>query len=243
MILLSSVGDECHKKYPKLFYSILTKPIKQQLLCKHIVAGLRKENKSQGQATNGGETLPADFAERYPLRFLVAEDNLINQTLIHQILMRMGYQPDLVENGQQTLDALAIKAYDIILMDVHMPVMDGLEATRVIRGLRPADSGGAAGEAGGRAAVEAAGLAAGGAPAQSSGPAAAEGSGRVPTEVNGQPVVANGQPVIIALTANAMQGDQEECLEAGMDDYLSKPLKLEELVRVLKKWAVERGLG
>ncbi len=208
MILLSSVGDECHKKYPKLFYSILTKPIKQQLLCKHIVAGLRKENKLQGQATQGGETLPADFAQQYPLHILVAEDNLINQTLIHQILVRMGYQPDLVENGQQTLEALTIKSYDIILMDVHMPVMDGLEATRLIRGLRAADPEGVAGEAVGLA-----------------------------------PAQANGQPVIIALTANAMQGDQEECLEAGMDDYLSKPLKLEELVRVLKKWAVERGRG
>ena len=191
MILLSSVGDECHKKYPKLFYSILTKPIKQQLLCKHIVAGLRKEDKSQGHATQGGEILSADFAQRYPLHILVAEDNLINQTLIHQILMRMGYQPDLVENGQQTLEALTKKFYDIVLMDVHMPVMDGLEATRLIRGQAPAQ--------------------------------------------------ANGQPVIIALTANAMQGDQEECLDAGMDDYLSKPLKLEELVRTLRKWGEGRG--
>jgi two-component system sensor histidine kinase/response regulator len=209
MILLSSVGDECHKKYPKLFYSILTKPIKQQLLCKHIVSGLRKENTSQGQAAQGGEILQAGFAQHYPLHILVAEDNLVNQTLIHQILMRMGYQPDLVENGQQTLDALAKKSYDIVLMDVHMPVMDGLEATRQIRGLRTAAAGEDSGE------VE----------------------GRVPARANGQPVVANGQPVIIALTANAMQGDQEECLEAGMNDYLSKPLKLEELVRVLKKWA------
>ncbi len=186
IILLSSVGDECHKKYPKLFYSILTKPIRQQLLCNHILASLRNENRVPGKTHAGTETLPADFAQKYPLHILVAEDNIINQTLINEILIRLGYRPALVDNGQETLDAMKEKFYDVILMDVHMPVMDGLEATRIIR-----------------------------------------------KEID-------KQPVIIALTANAMQGDQEECLAAGMDDYLSKPLKLEELVNLLKSWALKK---
>jgi signal transduction histidine kinase/ligand-binding sensor domain-containing protein/DNA-binding response OmpR family regulator len=187
VILLSSVGDESYKQYPKLFYSILTKPIKQHVLSKHILSSLRKENNVQAEKQNNAETLPADFSKQYPLNILVAEDNVINQKLIIHILNRLGYEPEIVENGQEALDALKKTFYDIILMDVHMPEMDGLEATRVIRKQE------------------------------------------------------NEQPIIIALTANAMQGDEEECLAAGMDDYLTKPVKLTELVNTLKKWSMQKS--
>jgi signal transduction histidine kinase/ligand-binding sensor domain-containing protein/CheY-like chemotaxis protein len=126
--------------------------------------------------------LPSNLSEKYPLHILVAEDNPINQQLAMIILHKMGYDPELAENGRQVLDKLREKDFDLILMDIQMPEMDGLEATRIIR------------------------------------------TSMTP------------QPIIIAMTANAMQGDQEECLAAGMNDYLSKPVKLDALVNMLVKW-------
>ena len=99
------------------------------------------------------------------------------------MLTRLGYEIRICENGKLILDAIRDEKFDLILMDVQMPEMDGLEATRIIR------------------------------------------EQSIP------------QPVIIALTANAMQGDQEECLNAGMNDYLSKPVKPEEIMNMLAKWA------
>jgi CheY-like chemotaxis protein len=183
IILLSSVGREHCKYNPELFDSILTKPVKQHMLCDHILNALRQRGTLTRLKVPEKQKMPAALSERYPLRILIAEDNLINQKLIIHILHLMGYEPDAVENGQEALESTFRKEYDVILMDVQMPETDGLEATRLIR----------------------------------------QRSGR--------------QPVIIALTANAMQGDREECLEAGMDDYLSKPVKQEELVAVLEKWA------
>jgi signal transduction histidine kinase/ligand-binding sensor domain-containing protein len=132
------------------------------------------------------ETLRAGFATEFPLRILVAEDNLINQQLILHILGNLGYAPDPVGNGLLAVAAAGEKPYDIILMDVQMPEMDGMEATRHIR----------------------AGLL--------------------------------RQPVIVALTANAMQGDREDCIAAGMDDYISKPVRLDLLMGLLEKWSKTR---
>lgn len=126
--------------------------------------------------------LPVHLAEKYPLQILVAEDNPVNQQLALVILTKMGYNPEFVENGKGVLEKLRGKKIDLILMDIQMPEMDGLEATRVIR--------------------------------NSHGP----------------------QPVIIAMTANAMVGDKEECLAVGMNDYLSKPVNLDQLVSILEKW-------
>jgi signal transduction histidine kinase/ligand-binding sensor domain-containing protein/CheY-like chemotaxis protein len=131
------------------------------------------------------EKMSVSFEASYPLRILIAEDNLINQQLIRQILGNLGYGPDCVENGELAVAAVREKDYDLVLMDVQMPEKDGLEATREIR------------------------------------------------ELSGK------QPVIVALTANAMRGDREECLQAGMDDYISKPVRLDELMRLLKKWAIQ----
>ena len=103
------------------------------------------------------------------------------------ILNKMGYKPDIVENGQEAVEAASQKHYDAILMDMQMPEMDGLEATRIIR------------------------------------------------------KTLKKQPVIIALTANTMEGDQKECLNAGMDDYIGKPVKLEELIDMLEKWTLHIG--
>jgi CheY-like chemotaxis protein len=111
------------------------------------------------------------------LSILLAEDNAVNQKVMLQMLDKLGYQADVAANGLEVLRALSRKYYDIVLMDVQMPEMDGLEAARAIRkGLSGSD-----------------------------------------------------QPKIIAITAHAMQGDKKICIDAGMDDYVSKPVTLEEL--------------
>jgi CheY-like chemotaxis protein len=117
------------------------------------------------------------------LRILIAEDNAVNQKLTERVLNKLGYKPEIAQNGSEALKALLQKPFDLILMDVQMPEMDGLETTRQIR------------------------------------------------------LLSGDQPVIIAMTANAMQGDREVCMQAGMDDYIAKPVKLELLVDMLEKWA------
>ena len=126
-------------------------------------------------------TPDAGMAERHPLRILLAEDNVVNQKLAMRLLQRMGYEADLAVNGLEALAAVERATYDVVLMDVQMPEMDGFEATRRI--------------------VERW------------------------TE----------RPRIVAMTANAMQGDRETCLAAGMDDYVTKPIRVDALVGALMK--------
>ena len=183
MILLSSVGDESSKKYEGLFKSILTKPIKQEMLCKVMINELRGKINTAQKADAVAKTLSADFADNHPLKILVAEDNIINQKLALKVLVKLGYEPDLAENGKQALEMTEAEQYDLIFMDVQMPEMDGIEATKNIRNYL------------------------------------------------------EKQPMIIAMTANAMQEDKENCLKSGMDDFLSKPVKLEEIVGMLTKWS------
>ena len=129
------------------------------------------------------EMLPENLSEKYPLRILIAEDNPINQQLAMIVLTKMGYEPELAENGQEAVEKQQKDKYDIILMDVQMPEMDGMQAARVIRSEQKV------------------------------------------------------QPVIIAMTANAMQGDREDCLGAGMNDYICKPFKPHEIAAMIIKWA------
>jgi signal transduction histidine kinase/DNA-binding response OmpR family regulator len=129
----------------------------------------------------------AEMGRRLPLRILVAEDNVINQQVALSFLNRLGYRADVVANGVEVLSSLNRQPYDVVLMDVQMPEMDGLEATRRIRKLSPSK------------------------------------------------FAAKAQPRIIAMTANALREDCEICLEAGMDDYVSKPVQVEALVRALNK--------
>jgi PAS domain S-box-containing protein len=136
------------------------------------------------------EAFDTHLAQRRPLRILLAEDNAINQMVALRLLGRLGYQADVASNGFEALAAVYHKPYDVILMDVQMPELDGLEATRRIRAefaLSPALAASSAG------------------------------------------------PYIIAMTANAMRGDRETCLAAGMQDYLSKPIQVEALVAALSR--------
>jgi len=127
--------------------------------------------------------------QRLPLRILVAEDNLVNQKVMLKMLQQLGYKADVVSNGLQVLETLAHQPYDVVLMDVQMPEMDGITATRQIcQTWAPSD-----------------------------------------------------RPRIIAVTANAMLGDRDECLQAGMNDYLSKPVRLEKLERTLTACPIRFG--
>jgi PAS domain S-box-containing protein len=119
-----------------------------------------------------------------PLSILVAEDNPSNQRVLVEMLKRMGYRPDAVANGREVLQALELRHYDLVLMDIRMPEMDGLTVTEVIHKLWP-----------------------------------------------------RNRPKIVAITAYAMPGDPQKCLVAGMDDYLSKPVKKSELAAILKKYS------
>jgi signal transduction histidine kinase/CheY-like chemotaxis protein/ligand-binding sensor domain-containing protein len=181
IIMLSSIGDETKRKYPGLFSSILTKPVKQHHLCNSIQTAINLTNENTIPEDKSKQILSYDFALQYPLTILVAEDNLINQKLIQRVLNKLGYQPDIVKNGLEVLDKLDEQTYDVIIMDIQMPEMDGLETTAAIR-------------AGNRV-----------------------------------------QPFIIAMTANAMSEDKDICLNAGMDDYIAKPMKINELVEMLRK--------
>jgi signal transduction histidine kinase/ligand-binding sensor domain-containing protein/DNA-binding response OmpR family regulator len=183
IILLSSIGDESHKMNPGLFSAILTKPVKQQQLCRQIQQLLKSQHTPVliPATRPRQQLLSEEFAVQFPLQILLAEDNPVNQKLAIRVLSKLGYHPQLAENGQQVLDRLSQQFYDVILMDVHMPELDGLEATRLVR----------------------------------------------------QRITR--QPQIIAMTAGAMQEDREACMQAGMDDYISKPVKLEELMQVLEK--------
>jgi CheY-like chemotaxis protein len=132
--------------------------------------------------------LTPEMSAEQPLRILLAEDNAVNQKLALRLLERLGYRADVAGNGLEAIQALERQAYDLVLMDVQMPELDGLEATRQIR----------------------------------------------------QRGSQLEQPRIIAMTANAMQGDRELCLAAGMDDYVSKPIRVEELVAALERCGARR---
>ncbi len=188
IILLSSVGEDYNQKSSKLFTSILNKPVRQHILSKNILNTLQPQTTSMS-TENIQEKLPGNFSEKYPLEILVAEDNPVNQKVILYILNKLGYKPHLAENGAIAVDKAREMHFDVILMDMQMPEMDGIQATNVIR------------------------------------------------------QNLERQPVIIALTANTMEGDQEACLNAGMNDYISKPVRLEQLTNKLEKWAMTQVKG
>jgi CheY-like chemotaxis protein len=129
------------------------------------------------------------MGQKFPLHILLAEDNAVNQKLALRLLQQIGYIADVAGNGIEAIESLERQQYDVILMDVQMPEMDGLEATRQIVARWP------------------------------------------PSE----------RPRIIAMTANAMDEDREACFAAGMDDYVPKPIRMNELVRALGEAKEEKA--
>ena len=161
----------------------MTKPVRNAELRRAVMAVL------SGPAPGLDELVRAPV-ERPGLRVLLVEDNLVNQRVGQLLLTRAGHEVELVGNGREALAAVQNQRYDVVLMDVHMPVMDGLTATREIRAL----------------------------------------GGDLP------------QPRIVALTASVTTEDRRACLQAGMDGYLSKPVRADELTATLAEIAAERVL-
>ena len=182
IIMLTSLGWRDETIDMSVFSAFLTKPVKQSNLYNAIINALLQTGEKRAYPATSEQQFDPTLGERNPLRILLAEDNAVNQKLALRMLERFGYRADVAGNGLEVLEALERQPYDVIFMDVQMPEMDGLTATRQIR--------------------------------------------------------ANGSNVhIIAMTANAMQGDREECLAAGMNDYVSKPIKVSELQSALERAA------
>jgi CheY-like chemotaxis protein len=185
MVLLTSLGQGELSRNALSEAGIsraLTKPVRQSMLFDAIAGAMGGSESIAAPTTESAA--PIERAAR-PL-VLVAEDTAVNQEVARGMLERLGYRADVVANGREAIDMVSRIPYVAVLMDMQMPEMDGLEATRVIRERTSRDAR------------------------------------RVP---------------IIALTANAMSGDRERCLEAGMDDYLPKPIRMSELAALLSRWA------
>jgi CheY-like chemotaxis protein len=187
LVLFSSLGRR--EAHDGLFAAVLAKPLRQSQLFDTLVNLLAHEVAPQRAAEPAKPKMDAQMAERHPLRILLAEDNVVNQKLALRLLSQMGYRADVASNGIEAIESVGRQAYDVVLMDVQMPEMDGLEASRRI--VANAQSGGA-------------------------------------------------RPRIVAMTANAMAGDREMCLAAGMDDYITKPIRVDALVEALMQSTLRR---
>ena len=176
-VLFTSLGRR--EVEEDLFAAVMMKPLRQSQLFDTLVTVLHHEA-AHAPEPPAAPRLDAGMAARHPLRILLAEDNAVNQKLALRLLGQMGYRADVAADGVEAVECVQRQPYDLVLMDVQMPEMDGLEATRML--------------------VERLG---------------------------------DRRPRIVAMTANAMQGDREACLDAGMDDYLTKPIRVDALVQAL----------
>ncbi|MCA9706879.1 MAG: response regulator [Myxococcales bacterium] len=184
LVMLSSVGSRLSEADASLFAAYLTKPIKPSPLLDALQLVLLGASVEPEPAPSAGdEALDHRLAERLPLSILVAEDNPINQRLAAVTLERLGYRGDVVADGEEALEALRQRSYDVVLMDVQMPMLDGLATTRRVRAELPS----------------------------------------------------RHQPHIIAITASATVQDRRDCMDAGMDDYISKPFRAQELAAALRR--------
>ena len=180
LVLFSSLGRREVGDEGGLFDGYLNKPLHQSQLFDTLATLLLHEDRPQRAVARAKPALDAAMAQRHPLRILLAEDNAVNQKLALRLLSQMGYRADLASNGIEAIESLERQPYDVVLMDVQMPEMDGLEAAREIDRRWSAT-----------------------------------------------------RPRIVAMTANAMQGDREVCLAAKMDDYITKPIRVEALIAAL----------
>ncbi len=180
IVLLTSLGRR--EDGDDLFAAQMSKPAKPDAL-RDVLVGVLQTKPVEDDAEPAKPEFDGDLGSTHPLRILLAEDNPVNQKVAAALLARMGYEVDIANNGQEALQAVMSNTYDLVLMDVQMPEMDGLAATRAIRTMLPEAE----------------------------------------------------QPHIVALTANALKGDREACLEAGMHEYVTKPIRSDELTDVLRR--------
>ncbi len=179
LVLLSSVNWHAERERVRSFAAVLTKPARAAAL-RAVLSRVLPGPDDAALPAAAGAVAPAP--QERPLRILVAEDNQINQTVATMMLAKLGHRADVVANGSEALEAVHRARYDVVLMDVQMPVLDGLDATRRIRTELPADR----------------------------------------------------QPHVIALTASALIEDRAACQAAGMDDYLTKPVRPADLAAALR---------
>ncbi|MEM1427947.1 MAG: response regulator [Pseudomonadota bacterium] len=195
IVLLSSLGrltkDEFGDLEDAAFAEMLAKPIKPAQLLTTLASVFEgRPVKVRAEPSSASGAFDADMAVRLPMSILLADDNATNRKLGTEILKRLGYVADVASDGVEVVERLKTRSYDVILMDVEMPEMDGIDATRAIR----ADYGDAG-------------------------------------------------PQIIALTANAMVGDQDQYIREGMNGYVSKPIRINALVEALETCARHLGIG
>ncbi len=183
LILFTSLGRREARADAEPFAAYLNKPIKPSQLFDALISVVAARPVRAAEPGVARAELDADMGRRHPLRILLAEDNVVNQKVALRLLGQMGYRADVAANGLEAIDALERQPYDVVLMDVQMPELDGFEASREINRRWPGER----------------------------------------------------RPRIVAMTANAMQGDRERCEAAGMDDYVSKPIRVEELVAALER--------
>ncbi|HET6871138.1 MAG TPA: GAF domain-containing protein [Solirubrobacteraceae bacterium] len=187
LLLLSSVGPLQRAQWSEVFSAQVPKPFKASQLYNTLVHLLTATEAEEETTETAGDAAPATSS----LRILLAEDNAMNQKVALRVLERLGYRADVVWNGLEAVAALERQPYDVVLMDVQMPELDGLDASRRICERWPQD----------------------------------------------------GRPQIIAMTANALPEDREACFAAGMDDYLVKPIRVDELAGALKRTRPRQSRG
>ena len=183
LVLSSSGARRGERTGMELFAARLAKPVKHSQLFAVLVQVLHPH--APELLVPPARKLDPTLAQRLPMQILVVEDSAINQRLAVGILAKLGYSSDVADNGQEALHLVRIKRYDLVFMDLQMPVMDGLEATRRITAMLPPHS----------------------------------------------------RPRIVAMTANAMAGDRERCLDAGMDDYIAKPVLPSDVQALIERWS------
>jgi GAF domain-containing protein/CheY-like chemotaxis protein/anti-sigma regulatory factor (Ser/Thr protein kinase) len=182
LVLFTSLGRREAGELGNLFKATLTKPLHQSQLFDTLMSLLGHDD-TRMSAPRAKPTMDPGMAERHPLRILLAEDNVVNQKLALRLLSQMGYRADVASNGIEAIESIERQPYDVVLMDVQMPEMDGLEASRRIV----------------------------------------------------QRWARDERPHIVAMTANAMAGDRDECLAAGMDHYVTKPIRVDALIEALNQ--------
>jgi CheY-like chemotaxis protein len=188
LILTCRAADEITADVLRLGdVNTLAKPIKPQSLYSAIMRPISLQTAKSAPASDPTPPEAISMAQRKPLSILMADDNPVNQRVAQALLKRLGYEVDTVENGKQAVEAFSEKAYDLILMDVEMPLLNGYDATRQIRAKRSDSS----------------------------------------------------TPWIIALTAHSLGSTRSQCLASGMNDFVTKPIKLQQLVAALERAPIE----